>query len=377
MRIAFDGRAIQGERRGPGDYAASLLWALAKNPGGHSVTVLLDQALPVPADGIPVGLPARRIGGFGGLPGWEQVHVPRTARDFDLLHCPANGAPLRCPVPVVLTLHDAIFIRPFRDISVNPYFRQYLGHLYRTRIYPRAARRARSVIAVSGAAKTEVAALMGVSPEKITVVPEAVPAAFAACVPADEKAVRRTYELEGKYLLGMGAYEKRKNISMLFRVMEWLASRAIDCPPLVLAGCGNLTASGYPDEVRERGIAHLVRFLPYLPTPVLKALFKGATVFLMPSRREGFGLPPLEAMSCGAPVIASDIPCHREVAGDAAILLDPDDETGWRTATARILDDGEAGRDLGRKGVARAAEFSWEKAASLTVEVYERTVKKA
>lgn len=372
MRIAFDGRAIQVERRGPGDYAASLLGALAKNPGGHSITVLLDRSLPVPPDGIPGGWPAIRTGGLGGLPGWEQVHAPRAARGFDLLHCPANGAPLRCSVPVVLTAHDAIFIRAFRDISVNPYLRQYVGHLYRTRIYPRAARRAREVISVSLAAKTEVTALMGVDPGRISVVPEAVPAGFAECVPADEVEVRRACSIEGRYLLGMGAYEKRKNVSMMFRVMEWLASRAMECPTLVLAGCGNLAASGYPAEVTERGIARWVRFLPYVPNPFLKALFKGAKAFLMPSRREGFGLPPLEAMSCGTPVIASDIPCHREVTGDAAILVDPDDEAGWRTAAARVLDDDEAGRELGRKGIARSAEFSWDRAAALTVKVYEK-----
>jgi glycosyltransferase involved in cell wall biosynthesis len=336
------------------------------------ITVLLDRHLPDPSSQLPPAVGIARAGGVGGLPAWEQVYAPRAARGFDLVHCPANGAPLRPTCPVVLTLHDAIFMRPFGDISNNPYFRQYLGHLYRTRIYPRGARMAREVITVSESARAEIAALMGVPAERMTVISEAVPESFANCVPAPENGVRKTFGLEGRYLLAMGAFEKRKNINMLFRVMEWLESRAVISPLLALAGAENLAASGYAREVRARGIAHLVRFLPYVSDAELKALYLGATAFLMPSKREGFGLPLLEAMLCGIPVIASDIPPHREVAGDAAILVAPEDEMGWRTAAARILDDESVRRDLAARGSIRAAEFSWDKSAEMTLKVYDR-----
>ena len=371
MRIAFDGRLLQGSLRGMGVYAASLLKAMPARLHGHSMTVILDGRRPSPPADVVAGLETKTAGGPGGVVMWEQVYLPLAARGFDLLHSPANGAPVFAPCPVVLTLHDAIFMRRWREISAVPYPRQLAGHLYRTRVHPVAARRASAVITVSEASKAEIAAIFRIPAGRIAVTPEALAESFRRCEPLPKEALRSRFGLHGPFMLALGAYERRKNIPLLFRVVEKLSASSFECPTLVLAGAENLAATVYPREVRERKIESLVRFLPYLDDSGLKRLYGSASAFLMPSRREGFGLPLLEAMSCGTPVVASDIPCHREVAGEAALLVGPDDEAGWVAAVKRVLGDQVLRERLRRAGLDRVGAFSWDRAAQQTVAVYD------
>jgi len=351
-------------------YTLSLLEAMSRQRHGHQITLLLDRSLPaLPA--APGNFDTQYLGCPGGAVLWEQVCLPLAARKFDLLHAPANGGPVATACPVVLTLHDVIFMRRWRDISAVAYPRQVAGHLYRTWVHPAAARRAREVLTVSEASKQDIQEILGLSPDRITVTHEALPESFRRCEPVSQDKVRSTFGLQEPYLMAMGAYEKRKNIPLLFRVMEWLSSNRKSCPQLVLAGAENLPATRYLSEVKQRQVESLVKFLPYVGEPELKGLYHGATAFLWPSRKEGFGLPLLEAMSCATPVIASDIPVHREVAGEAAIFVHPDDELGWHNAVIRVLEDDSLRRELRQKGLARVAEFSWDRTAEKTLAVYE------
>ncbi len=367
MRVLVDGRCLQGNARGMGIYTGSLLRALARlgEAGRPAVTLLLDRGLPDPVGGIPGGWPVLRAGTWGGQVVWEQRTVPRAAYagGFDLVHCPANGAPLTSRVPVAVTIHDTIFVRNFREISAVPYPRQLIGHLYRVRRYPRAARNAAAVLTVSEASRRDIERVLGVAPDRITVTPEALPEAFAAATASAAGPLRKLFGLEGPYLLAMGAYERRKNIPLLF---DALARSGRPDLKLALAGAENLGASGYPAAVRARGVADRVVFLPYLTDGDLKALYGAAAAFCWPSLREGFGLPLLEAMSCGTPVIASRIPVNEEIAGEAAEYRDPADVDGWAAAMRRAADDGSWRQEVAERGRERVAGFSWDRAAAAT-----------
>jgi glycosyltransferase involved in cell wall biosynthesis len=374
VRVAFDGRSLQGRPRGMGLYGASLLAAMRRLPRPPDITLLVDAALPAPDLAAGGAFPAMRTGGPGGLMAGEQWWLPRAARGFDLLHCPANGAPVACAVPVVVTVHDVIFLRRFSEIAARPGVRHVVGHLYRTHVYPRAIRAASRVITVSETSRREIAAGIGLNPAAIAVVPEAVPAPFASAVAEEEDALRRRYGLDGPFLVAMGAYEKRKNIPLLFAALASVR-RSLDPPPLlVLAGAEDLTYSGYQEAARSAGVGDLVRFLPYVRTGELKGLFAAALAFCMPSRREGFGLPVLEAMSVGAPVLASRISAHEEVAAEAALLLPEDDPRAWADAMLDVARNPETRDRLRRAGLARAARFSWDWAAEATAAVYAEVI---
>ena len=356
-----------------GVYALNLLRALARAPRAPDITLLVDSTRPDPA-GLPSGtFPVIRARG-GNEPWWEQIVMPRLVLGFDLLHAPANGGPWRCPVPLVLTLHDAIFLRPFSEISAVPSFRQWLGHVYRTRVYPGVARRAAAVITVSEASRADIEARIGVDPGRIAVTHEAVSESFASAVVTPEADVRLRYALPGPFMLAMGAYERRKNIPLLFRALARVAATRGGAPLLALAGAENLEASGYRAQARASGVDALVRFLPYIPEEDLKGLQAAAVAFLMPSRQEGFGLPLLEAMCAGAPVLASAIPAHAETAGGAADLLDVDDQEAWAAGIGRLLDDPGYREGLRARGAARVGEFSWARTAAGTMAVWSKVV---
>jgi glycosyltransferase involved in cell wall biosynthesis len=365
VKIAFDARAAQGNARGMGVYAINLLRAMSRIADRPEITLLLDRNRPDPQGLNLSAFGITRLSPVGGTIGWEQM-VLGGLTGFDLLHCPANGAPIFARTPVLVTIHDAIFMRRATDISDVPYLSQTIGHLYRTTAYPRAARNAKRIITVSEASKSEITSKMVVSADRVTVTHEAVSEIFAEATPTPEGDLLPRLGLARPYCLAMGAYEKRKNLGLLFQVWERLKQAGGTVPCLALCGAENLRATRYTEEVNQRGLAELVRLLPFLPERDLKGLHAYAEAFLMPSRAEGFGLPILEAMSVGTPVIASSIPAHREVAGDAAVLLDPDDVDGWATAL-RSPDRLAAGRS---SGPARSALFTWGRCAGQTLTVY-------
>jgi glycosyltransferase involved in cell wall biosynthesis len=226
------------------------------------------------------------------------------------------------------------------------------------------------VITVSETSRQDVIGLLQVPGDRVTVTPEAVSETFRDSECTWETDVRGKFGIPGPYLLAMGAYEKRKNIPLLFEVFEHLKIGMTNPPMLVLAGSENIKATRYRQEVTERGIERMVRFLPYVSERDLKGLHTSAIAFLMPSRKEGFGLPLLEAMSVGTPVIASAIGAHREVAGDAALVLDPDDPEAWIEAIRKVVTDEAYREHLSTLSLTQAARFSWDRTADLTLSVY-------
>ena len=263
--------------------------------------------------------------------GWSLPRLLRRLRPA-LAHF-QHALPLRCPCPAVVTIHDLSFERDPAAMSRR-------DRLVFKRVVPRAARRASRVIAVSERTKRDLVDLYGIPPEKIAVTPHGVDPAFSPGEVAG-----------GGYLLYVGAVQARKD--------PLAAARAADEVGLPLVVAGPEREPALARELERLGVD--VR--GYVEREELANLYRGAAALVLPSRYEGFGLPVLEAMACGTPVVVSDDPALREVAGDAAVYADGDLAEAIRTALAD--------RDrLVAAGLERAKEFSWEETARRTLDVY-------
>jgi glycosyltransferase involved in cell wall biosynthesis len=228
------------------------------------------------------------------------------------------------------------------------------------------------VIAVSQRTASDAIRLLGVDPARIKVVHEAAAPGFSPRSTGDLEAVANRLRLDvGRdrpYLLFVGTLEPRKNLPLLFEALS-LLRRHVDVQLLVVGARGWLDEPIFAAHARS-GVGDAARFLGSLDEDDLAVLYSHAGVFVLPSLNEGFGLPVLEAMACGAPVVCSNAGPLPEVAGDAAVLLPPEDANAWATAIFDVLEDPPLSEALRQKGFARASAFSWDRAAYATRDVY-------
>jgi glycosyltransferase involved in cell wall biosynthesis len=297
---------------------------------------------------------------------WEQVAWPQSAMGFDLLHSLYFAAPAWHAGPLVVTVHDCI---PFR--SDNRHSRA--AGIY-TEIMRKTTRRAAAIITVSNHARDEIIRIFEYPRDRVHVTPEAPSADLYRVGDAVAQAtVRDRYNLPGRYLLYVGGTEARKNITTLVQAWATVPRRGVE---LVIVGRFPHDDPLYPhipSLVGRLGINCSVRFVDRVAENDLASVYSGALAFCYPSRYEGFGLPPLEAMACGIPVLASNATSLPEVLGDGAELISPDDVEAWSRAIDRVVDDAEWRKELVARGTSRVGQYSWEKTARLTLDVY-RTV---
>jgi glycosyltransferase involved in cell wall biosynthesis len=302
---------------------------------------------------------------------FEQVGVPLMAARLgaDLLHVPYFAPPLVSAVPVVVSILDIIplLLPQYRGGSA---VRAYML------LVARAARRAAWVLTLSGRSRADIIARLGIAGERVTVTPLAAGAQYepldcaraAACVAG-------RYGLSEPFIYYVGGLDARKNVGTLVRAFGRLRRAGGPAATLVIAGRAlGADRRLFPDLdalIAAERLEPWVRRIdvPYEDSPLLYA---AATVFAYPSRYEGFGLPPLEALACGTPAVVADIGSLPEVVGDAALRVPPDDVSGWAAALWRLLGDAALREELRRRGLVRAAQFSYEQVARDTIEVYAR-----
>jgi glycosyltransferase involved in cell wall biosynthesis len=364
LHAALDGREashpVHGTGTGVGRYVYNLLAALPAAAGDLRYTVFGEPGQVTPA---AVGQMAWvRLPPYPGSAHWA---LPLLARRLaaQVLHGTANTLPLlRASMPAVVTLHDLAIYR-------HPEF--FPGRqAFSTRVLiPRTLRRAARVICPSAYTAQDAQSLFGVPPERLRIIPHGVEEFFRRPpAPAALQAARDRYRLPARYVLFVGTLQPRKNLEMALKAVA--AARRQANVSLVVAG-----GRGWRDEaalelIRTLKLEDGVRLLGYVPVSDLPALYRQAEVFLFPSRYEGFGLPVLEAMACGAPVIASSETSLPEVAGDAALLVPPSDEAGWVRALEQVLHDPATRARLVTGGAARARQYSWARSAAAHVAVY-------
>lgn len=401
MRIGIDCRTVldpdRGEGAGIGHYVDALVRALIEEGRGHEFTLFFDRHA-VPAlrkemearPGVEVRtFPFHSI--FGRIP-VVQSHMVVSAlfarARLDVLHGPANSTPLFYRGRTVVTVHDlAVYAHPEWFPSAFPGLRSFSTRL----VVPSSIARAARVIAVSESTKRDIIATFGTDAGKIDVVHEGadhVARAGFMDSPGHDDVLRRLGLKKGGYLLMLGTIEPRKNVARAVRAFV-RAVRSGDpivrASRLVIAGRRGwkygaaVAAVGEANRIleEETGVRDAVVMTGYIDARERSALLSHASALLFPSLYEGFGLPALEAMAAGTPVITSDRSSLPEIVGDAALLIDPESEGAMAEAIVRIGSESGLSAWLRENGAVRAAHFSWGAAARGTLETYRRAVSQA
>jgi glycosyltransferase involved in cell wall biosynthesis len=297
----------------------------------------------------------------------DQIHVPRAAArvESDVVHSLASTGPIGGRVPRVVTVHDLHY-------RVQPDAHFGLRGLGMRMLVPAAARRSRRVIVPSHATRQDVVRHLNVPAERVDVVPEAVGRPAVAPARSRDQVRANLRAGDRRLLLTVSAKRPHKNLIRLLGALARLANG--DRPLLVMPGY----PTPHEDELRARaaelGIGGDVRFLGWIPDQELEDLYRAADAFVFPSLHEGFGLPVLEAMARGIPVVTSSRTSLAEVAGDAALLFDAEDEASIARAIERVLRDPELAQRLAAAGHAQAARFTWRATAAGTVAAYRRAL---
>lgn len=346
VNARFTTRPMSGVDR-VADEMVRALFALAEELGAVAPRIQLAAPRADRPEGREGAVAAWPIDHRGRLPGhaWEQFELPRLAPDA-WLYSPCNAGPLMRRRQIV-TLHDAQ--ARLTPEAYTPAFR-----LWCNTLMPRLARRARLVTTVSQFSKTQLERFGIVPAGKAQVIPNG--ADHILRVVADPAAPARHGLVPGGYVLAIGNLSPHKNLALLLRAA---AKRPAGAPPLAIAGGGNPRL--YAGAGIEPGPG--VRILGRIGDPELKALYESALALAFPSRTEGFGLPPVEAMLCGCPVVASTGGAIPETCGEAALYADPDDEGAWTVALMRVADDAGLRTRLAQAGRERGRLFTWRAAA--------------
>ena len=287
--------------------------------------------------------------------------------DTSLYHATEHLLP-RLSQPTVMTVHDLIFERyPQHHKVTNRAFLR-LG-------MPLFVRAATHIIAVSRHTAHDLSAIYNVPTAKMTVIYEGVDAEFQPATPAQVAAIRARYSPDRPYLLMLGTLEPRKNHRLALTALAQLKAQGYP-HRLIIGGGKGWLFEPISQLVESMGLTNDLLFAGYVPAADLPGLYSGADALLLPSQYEGFGLPLLEAMACGAPVVSSNASSLPELAGDAALLIDPDDAEGFTAAIRQLIDQPNLASILRQRGLLQARKFTWQAAARQTAELYTKIARR-
>jgi glycosyltransferase involved in cell wall biosynthesis len=384
VRIGINAWFLRQEATGSGQYLRHLLREFADKDDGHQYTLFLNPAQPGGSAPRLELAPQRFRQVLLATPfdGWstnlaklwfEQVAVPRATRrlGLDLLHVPYWGSPLGPTTPTVVTVHDII------PLLLPAYQGRTLVRAY-SRLVAAAARRADFVLTDSVASQQDIVRHLGIPAHRVRPIHLATDDRFRPLTnPASLVTLRQRYSLPGRYLLYLGGFDRRKNVPLLLQAFGQLLSGQGEARLVVAGRLPEKDTTFFPDPrriVRQLNIEEAVRFIGWVPDEEKSMLYAGAVAFVFPSRYEGFGLPPLEAMACGTPVIGCAAASLPEVIGGGGLLVAPDDVDSLARAMSRLWNDSDLRTALSQRALAHAARFRWTKAARETLQVYELLV---
>jgi glycosyltransferase involved in cell wall biosynthesis len=366
MRIAFDGTTLRPGRTGVGYYTEHLLQHVAA--GDNDVIVVsnrpVDTTRPLPAR-VRVATTSGRVPRML----WMQTLAPRLLHRLqpDVVHFTNGMMPIAAGVPTVVTIHDM-------SLTLYPGFHPLRRVLLNRPLVDLAAKRADAIITVSQSAKADIVRLYGVAADRVHVVHEAAAPSFRR---VEDRAlleqVRRRYGLADRFILYVGTIEPRKNLPKLIDAFAARTHARDLSHQLVCVGPYGWLSRDIRHQIERLRIAPSLRFTGYVPFEDLPALYTLAEMFVFPSIYEGFGLPVVEAMACGTPVVIGDVPALAEIAGGAVERAGALDATALGEAIVRLARDDERRRQLCTLGTLRAQTFSWERAAQETLKVYQQT----
>jgi len=384
LRAAINAWFLDQRTTGSGQYLAHLLEEYRRGRSQVEILLLGRTGQPAPTPGpfewqaLRTPFDARALSsGRSGLRRhlaklwFEQIAVVRASRRWgaDLIHVPYWAGPLYTDLPTVVTVHDLI------PALLPAYSGGMLGRLY-TGLVSLSARRASLVLTDSHASREDILTHLRLAPERVEAIPLAAGARFRPVSdPAVLERARKTYDLPPHYLLYLGGFEVRKNVTAILRAFARLELEDI---ALVIAGRLPTRTSAVIRDPRplaaELGISDKVRFCGWVEEDDKPALYSGALAYLFPSHYEGFGLPPLEAMACGTPVIVSNRASLPEIAGDAGLYVAPDDVDALAQAMHRLATDPDLRQTLSQAALAQSARYTWPQTAQATLAAYQRAL---
>lgn len=376
IRLALNTTALLSQKTGIGRYTYELAQRLGIDPSlsisfyygafwsnevKHNAPPAIAGLLPLVRQYVPFSYELKSL---------IQHHRFRrqaTVKNFDLYHEP-NNAPLPFDGPMVLTVHDLSWIRypsmhpPERVRAMNRNFEPGL-------------RRASRIITVSEFVKRELVQEFGLRPEIIHTTPLGASPSFRPRNAQETSTVLQSHGLEhGRYILALGTLEPRKNLEVAIAAFSRLPSKIQNQYPLVLVGMSGWLTESIERLIQPLRAKGLIKQLGFLPDHELPFIVAGAACMIYPSVYEGFGLPPLEAMSCGVPVITSNAASLPEVVGNSGIMLDPQDVVAFTQAMEQLLNTPDMRLKVGEQGMQRSRSFSWERCATQTQDVYRQAV---
>ena len=369
MRIAIDAHSVGTGLGGNESYATNLIEALAEIDQTNRYTLYVTKREAVERFG-------NRWPNFSvrsTLPHTPLIRIPLTLsaelrrNPVDVLHVQFTAPPFS-PCPVVVSIHDLSFEHLPQTFTWRS--RKQLRITVR-----RTARQASQVIALSEYARNDIVETYQIRPDKISVIPLSAGDHFRPVRDEEElQRVRQTYGIEGEYMLSVGAIQPRKNLGRLVAAYSHLRDAKPEgkLPKLVLAGKCAWLYDETLRAIKELSLSESIILTGYVPEGDLPALYSGALCFIYPSYFEGFGLPPLEAMQCGVPVIVGNRTSLPEVVGDAGVLVDPFDVNALAAAIEKVISDSNLRAKLSVQGLARAKLFEWRETARQTLAVYQK-----
>jgi glycosyltransferase involved in cell wall biosynthesis len=372
MRIAIDGIPLAAAKTGVGHYTDALAEGLARTPPDHQYDLVSPFEFEFDYNGDkPKNLNRQHIPVRSIFRKWWLLGLPSLLRIYkvDVFHGTNYCVPVFAPCPTVVTIHDL-------SIFTQSHTHEAASVKRGKRTMPIMARRARMIIAPSEWTRREVIEKFRVSSEKVRVIYEAAREGMTPLPPQLCQRVLDKYRIQGPYLLYVGTIEPRKNLLTLIRAYDDLLRTTTLRPQLVLAGGRGWLCDEVYKLVEDLKLQDQVHFTGYVEDDDLPALYSAAEAFLYPSLYEGFGLPPLEAMACGVPVITSDASSLPEVLGKAGLTHAPTDTRALTAAIAKLLGDETMREHFKREGSKQAAKFSWERAARETQAVYDEVLRK-
>ena len=365
MKIALNTTIATKTRTGTGNYAVNLAAALMQMDREHEIAIYCNEDLhdwfadqrnghSVTINGIKFKSSSHRV--F-----WEQAKLTGELKNngVDLLHSMAFTSPWMNSIKTVVTVHDLAFQAYPETIPLTK-------RIYYRPIFSHSIKQAHKVIVPSNAVRKLLCETFHLNEEKVVCVPEGVNAEFFSSMNKRTiAATRKKFGIAGPYVLSVGRLEPRKNLTTILSAFNKLKTEKDIPHKLVVVG-----KKGWPIRKSMDESANFIS-TGYVSQLDLMALYSGADLFLFPSLYEGFGLPLLEAMASGVPVIASDISVHREVSGETALFANPFDEQEWKNAINKLLQNTSQQTRMRINGIERAKKFSWQKTAERTMEIYQ------
>ena len=381
MHLAINGFFWNQPNTGSGQYIRQLVAHLDKLVSDLRITLVYPQSSgrrgpENPPDNVEIKLVKVSPGHLGKVY-FEQILFPRVCKAVaaDVVHVPYWGGPLQSPAPLVVTIHD------LTTVLYREYRRGVKARMYNALISA-GARSSSHIITDSKASRDDIVEHLGISEEQITSIYLAAREDFKP--EADlllDMAIAQKYALPEEYILYLGGYGLHKNVTALLRAFTYVQKALGTDYPLVLAGTKpEKQSNSYPDYeglIAQLDLEEAVHWAGFIDEEDKPTLYRRAASFVFPSMYEGFGLPPLEAMSCGAPVVASNSSSLPEVIGSAGFTLDPNDHRGMGGSIIATVVQEELAEEMRRKGLEQAAKFTWKRTVAETVGVYQKVVDRA